>query len=110
MQPVLQDITKLLREKGLSEKQIADVTKQIVQVGYSLLYTKAIAAFSDKDMKAIEDASTDEEATAKIKELYKKHTGLDPDEEIRMYCKDFAERIQLEAKNDKTKSQPQPSS
>ncbi|MBI4080903.1 MAG: hypothetical protein HY430_03990 [Candidatus Levybacteria bacterium] len=93
MQPALQDITKLLREKGFSDQQVALFTEQLMKITFAQLYMQAMTTFSDEDIQIIENIAIDKEAHTKIKELYKERTGRDPDEEMQMYVKGLAQRI-----------------
>jgi hypothetical protein len=101
--PVFHDLIKFLAEKGYTDDEIAETVSKITQAAFSSLYASAIASFSDDDIKAIEECPTDEDADAKIKELYKEHTGIDPDtkmqELLSTLAQDFLESLESESKN-----------
>lgn len=108
MQPTLQDVVAILQKQGQTDDQITDFVDNLTKAAFTRLYGNLIATLSDQEIDEIEALSDQEQADAKIKELYLKHTGKNPDEELKesldAFAKEFVEQNQTAG------STPQPTS
>lgn len=89
--PAVQKVIDALREKGYTDDRIAGVTTEFVKAAFTRFYGDAMAAFSEEDVKAVEDCATDEEASAKIAELYQARTGKNAQEEMGKFVEMLAD-------------------
>ena len=91
--PNLQKVVEILKAKGWTDEQIANMSSDLMKKASSLLYTSAIATFTEEDMVAIEACETDEDANKKILELFQLRTGKNPQEELNGFLTKFAEEF-----------------
>jgi hypothetical protein len=69
-----------------------------------LLYTNAVAVFTEEDINAIEAAETDEKANEKIVELYALRIGKDPQEQVNVFLTKVAEDYMVELEREPLRS------
>lgn len=93
-----QQILTILKQKGWTDEQLAQLTEEVAKSVFTQFYTNAVAELTDEDLDQIDKCATQEEANAKIKELYKLRTGIDPDEQATKFYDDFATKF-LEEEN-----------
>lgn len=94
-----QQVLEILDEKGWSKEKITELTTELAKASFNKFYSEAVINFTDEDLDAIETCSN-EEAEAKIKELYKMRTGKDADEEAAKFYDIFADGfLEEHAKN-----------
>lgn len=91
--PSLRKLVIFLREKGYSDDEIADIAEELAKKSSLMLYTNAMAAFTEEDVAAVEKCETDEKANEKIIELYALRTGRNPMEELNLFLTKFAEEF-----------------
>lgn len=89
--PSLQKLVTYLQGKGFSEDKISDIGVELTKNAFMLLYTNAMAAFTEEDIKAIEDCESDEKANEKIVELYSQRTGKKAEEELSTFLTKVAD-------------------
>jgi hypothetical protein len=105
MQTPLQLAIELLRQQGCTDDNIADVAAELTTASLDLLFSSAMAAFSEEDMQQIEACPTDEEANTKIMELYVLRTGKNPSEQLESFLQTFAKEYIENSKKELTDAQ-----
>lgn len=93
-----QQVLETLKAKGWTDEQLAQLSEEIAKAVFNKFYTDAVANLTDEDLDELEKCNSQEEANVKIKELYQKRTGNDPDEEAKQFYDDFATKF-LEEEN-----------
>lgn len=89
--PTLLKLVVFLKGKGFSEDKIADTAVEMTKSAFMLVYTNAMASFTEEDVKAVEDAETDEKANEKIAELYALRTGKNMQDVLNVFLTKVAE-------------------
>ncbi len=84
---------EMLKQKGWTDEQLAKLSEQAAKAAFAQFYTQAVAVLINEDLDEIEKCTTEEQANAKIKELYVLRTGANPDEEARSFYNTFAEKF-----------------
>ncbi len=92
-----------LQARGFSEDKIADIGVQLTRSAFMLLYTNAVAVFTEEDIKAIEDAEIERQANEKIVELYALRIGKDPQEQVNVFLTKVAEDYMAELEKEPVK-------
>lgn len=103
----LQQVTDILKKQGQTDDQITEFVNELTKAAFTRLYGNLMANLSDEDVAAIELCKDQEEANAKIKELYQKQTGKNPEDEIKEQIDGFAK--DFIAENSKPENTPQSS-
>lgn len=88
-----QHVLDVLRKKGWSEENITKLQEELAKTVYTQFYTMAVSSLTEEDLKTLDRCKSQDEANAKIKELYKLRTGLDPDEQALKFYDDVATKF-----------------
>lgn len=105
----VQQVVEILKtEKGYSDDQVADFLANLSKTAFTKLYGDAMTSFSDEEMQAIDAAKTQQEADAKIRELYTTHIGKDPDQEVQEFIEGFAKNFLTLHEQEKSGTTPTP--
>ncbi len=97
----LEKVLTILKEQGATEKEIAQFLAELTKVGFGNLYSQAALLFTNEDLKEIEETQGDEASNNKIKEIYLKHTGKNPQQEMDKFIDTFCEGFLREYEKDK---------
>ncbi len=95
--PKLDQVTKILQEKGATEEQITQVLTEVAKTAFAKLYTEAMTVFTEEDLKAIEKCTGQEEANFEIMTRYAERTGKNAEEVLQNYYNIFADKFLEEA-------------
>lgn len=90
MNDSLQKVLTILQEKGYTDDQLADFTENLTQSAFARLYGTLMASLTEDELIMLDGISDQEQANAKIKELYLTQVGKDPETEIATIIGDFA--------------------
>lgn len=71
-----------LQKSGKTPQEIEAIADELAEAAFKLLFANAMAAFSEEDIKTIEDTKDEQEANLTIMELYKLRTGKNPADEL----------------------------
>lgn len=99
-----QKVLEYLKGKGWTQEQLGQLTEELSKTVFSQFYTEAVSQLTDEDLQEIENCKNQEEANGKIKELYKKRTGIDPDEQAKKFYDDFSDKF-MEEEQQKSSAQ-----
>lgn len=77
MNPKIEELLKLLIEKGIAQDEIMQVRDDLLASAYESFMKDALQVLTDDDLKAIEASPTQEEANAALKKLYTEKSGQD---------------------------------
>lgn len=97
-----QKVLEYLKAKGWTQEQLSQLTEELAKTVFSQFYTEAVSQLTDEDLAEIEKCENQEEANVKIKELYKKRTGIDPDAQALKFYDDFSDKFMEEEEQKKT--------
>jgi hypothetical protein len=78
MNPKLEELLKLLLQKGKSKEEILEIRNDLLTASYEEFMKSALTSFSDQDLQAIENGPTQEEASKAMRKIYAEKTGNDP--------------------------------
>ncbi len=71
-----------LQKSGKTPQEIETIANTLAEAAFKLLFANSMAAFSEEDIKSIEDTKDEQEANLTIMELYKLRTGKNPADEL----------------------------
>ncbi len=100
-----EEMLKTLKQKGWTDEQLASLSEQAARAAFAQFYTQAVAVLTNEDLDAIEKCTTEDQANAKIKELYVLRTGANSDEDAKAFYNTFAEKFIEELEKDQTSIQ-----
>ncbi len=95
--PKLNQVAKILQEKGATEEQITQVLTEAAKTAFAKLYAEAMTVFTEEDLQAIEKCTGQEEANFEIMTRYSEKTGKNAQEVMQSYLDIFADKFIEEA-------------
>lgn len=91
--PTLQDVIAKLRQDGYSDEEVDTFVQEVTKAAFAKLYADLMTTLSDQEIEEIEKCATQDEANAKIKELYAINTGKDARVELDHFLTDVSKEL-----------------
>lgn len=89
--PKLQQVIDILKAKGTTDEQIAQIAAGLTKAANDQLYAEITNSLTEEDLKAIDACQNQEEANKEILKRYVEKTGQDPDQKVQQFLDLFAE-------------------
>ena len=102
----LETLLAALKADGVANEQLVAVAEQISKASAAKFYTELLANLTQEEVKAVNDLPSQEEADARIKELFFQKTGKSADQVKGEIIADLA-KAYLKEYQDKKASPPQ---